>query len=89
MATTPGVKAVELEGEFYHVRFRSPDEFSDIRTPEWARTVAQSVSAGSEVRMGKRPGSDEWLVQSVLIRKNVGARTARRQAERVLMKIED
>ena len=88
MADVPNVQAVETEDEFVHVRFRDPDEFSDIRTPDWAADVARSVSEGSEVRTGKREDGDDWEVQSVLIKKSVGEDKAKEQAEEIIEKIE-
>ena len=61
------VEAVEEGEDYYHVRFRDPDQFSDIRTPDWADEPAESVQEGSEVRMGDEEGNDDWTVQSVLI----------------------
>lgn len=88
MAQIPEPKLVELEGEYYHVRFRDPDEFSEIRTPEWAAEAAEDVESGSKVRTGRRTGSDEWVVQSVLIPEAVGKSDARSRAERIIEKIE-
>lgn len=81
------VREVETGEEFIHVRFRDPDEFDDIRTPDWAAEVAESVSTGAEVRMGKLEDGDEWLVQSVLVKKNVGDDKAREQATKIVEKI--
>lgn len=86
MARIPSAKRTELEGEYYHVRFRDPDEFDQIRTPEWARTAARDVSSGSRVRMGRR--GDDWVVQSVLVDKHAGESKAREQAVRILEKLE-
>jgi len=86
MARLLSVKSVETEDEYIHVRFRDPDEFEEIRTPEWASNAAQDVSAGSRVRMGRRDG--DWVVQSVLIKKSVGTSKAREQSERILEKLE-
>lgn len=76
---------VELEGEYYHVRFNDPDKYEAIRTPEWADKVSDSVSEGSEVRMGKL--DDDWEVQSVLISKEVGEDKAKDQAQEIVEKI--
>ena len=81
-------KTVELEGEYYHVRFRDPGESSEIRTPSWASEASQDVSKGSKVRTGHRSGSDEWVVQSVLIPKGVGKEKARSLAKRIVEKLE-
>lgn len=87
---TTDVKSVEPEGEYYHVRFRDPDNFDTIRTPDWAENPAESVSEGAEVRMGQEKDSDDWDVQSVLIKKSAGDEDkAREQAKEIAEKIED
>lgn len=84
----PDVDTVETEDDYIHVRFRDPDQFDDIRTPDWAENPAHSVSEGSEVRMGQEKGSDDWEVQSVLIKKSVGEDKAEEQAKEIADKIE-
>lgn len=84
----PDVNKVETEDDYIHVRFRDPDQFDEIRTPDWAEDPAQSVSDGSEVRMGQKEGSDDWSVESVLIKKSVGEEKAREQAKEIVDKIE-
>jgi hypothetical protein len=81
----PNVETVEPGDDYYHVRFRDPDGFDDIRTPDWAQNAAESVSEGAEVRMGNR--DDEWEVQSVLVKKSVGEEKAVEQAERIVDEI--
>jgi hypothetical protein len=76
MARVPKPKLVELKGEYYHVRFRDPDEFSEIRTPEWAQEAAAEIANGSKVRTERRKGSDDWVVQSVLIPEAAGTSKA-------------
>ena len=88
MASAPSIQMVDTEDEYIHVRFRDPDEFDTIRTPDWAANAAGSVSEGAEVRTGKRKNSDEWEVESVLIKKNVGEEKAREQARKIVEKIE-
>jgi len=88
MANVPDPQSVTSEDEYIHVRYRDPDQFDTIRTPEWADDVSDSVSEGSEVRMGQRVDSDDWVVQSVLIKKNVGEEKAREQADKIIQKIE-
>jgi hypothetical protein len=88
MAEAPSIQTIETEDEYSHVRFRDPDDFDTIRTPDWAANAAQDVSEGSEVRTGKRKDSDDWEVQSVLIKKSVGEDEAREQAEEIVQKIE-
>lgn len=85
----PEPQAVETENEYIHVRFRDPDRYEAIRTPDWAENAAESVSHGAEVRTGKREGSDDWEVQSVLVKKNVGEEKAREQATEIIEKIEE
>ncbi|SFS97081.1 hypothetical protein [Halostagnicola kamekurae] len=88
MAETPDVETVETEDEYIHVRFRDPDRYDEIRTPDWADNPAESVSEGSEVRTGRVENGDDWEVTSVLIKKNVGEEKAREQAREIVEKIE-
>jgi len=88
MADAPDVKEVDTGEEYIHVRFRDPDEFETIRTPDWAENAATSVSEGSEVRTGKRADGDEWEVQSALIKKSVGREKAREQAREIVREIQ-
>ncbi|PSG96397.1 hypothetical protein BRD56_10815 [Thermoplasmatales archaeon SW_10_69_26] len=81
------IDKVETEDEYTHVRFHDPDDYDTIRTPDWAENAAQSVSQGAEVRTGKKEGSDDWEVQSVLIKKNVGEGKAQEQAKEIYDKI--
>ena len=69
MGESPSVETVEESDDYYHVRFRDPDEFDTIRTPDWAENPAGSVVDGSEVRTGHQDDSDDddWEVQSVLV----------------------
>jgi hypothetical protein len=87
MASSVDVEAVETEDEYVHVRFRDPDEFQTIRTPDWAQEVAESVSEGAEVRTGQEENSEEWDVQSVLVDKHVGEEKAQEQAQEIVAKI--
>jgi len=88
MADTPDVNKVETEDDYIHVRFRDPDRYDEIRTPDWAENPAQSVSEGSEVRTGKVEGEDDWEVTSVLIDKHVDEDKAKEQAREIVDKIE-
>ncbi|AXG08409.1 MULTISPECIES: hypothetical protein [Haloferacaceae] len=88
MARIPEAKSITTEDEYIHVRYRDPDQFDQIRTPDWADRTSDSVSEGSEVRMGKRKDADEWVVQSVLIKKHVGEEKAREQADEIIREIE-
>jgi hypothetical protein len=89
MADHPDPEDVETGDEYIHVRYRDPDEFETIRTPDWADEVSDTVSEGSEVRTGKREDSDDWEIQSVLVDKHVGEEAAREQANEIVEKIED
>lgn len=88
MADIPDIETVETEDDYIHVRFRDPDEFDEIRTPDWAQNPAESVSEGAEVRTGNTEGDDDWEVQSVLIKKSVGEEKAREQAKDIVEKIQ-
>ena len=88
MANAPAIQTTETADEYIHVRFRDPDDFDTIRTPDWAANAAQDVSEGAEVRTGKRKDSDDWEVQSVLVKKSAGEDKAREQAEEIVEKIE-
>lgn len=88
MAQTPDIKKVETEDDYHHVRFRDPDRFDTIRTPDWAANAASSVSEGAEVRTGKRKDGDDWEVESVLIKKSVAEETAKEKARDIVDKIE-
>ncbi|ELY96782.1 hypothetical protein C484_00060 [Natrialba taiwanensis DSM 12281] len=79
---------VDTEDEYIHVRFRDPDRYDEIRTPDWADNPAESVSEGSEVRTGNVEGEDDWEVTSVLIKKSVGEEKAKEQAREIVEKIE-
>lgn len=87
MPEIPEPMAVEPEGDYVHVRYRDPDEFGTIRTPDWADNASDSVAEGSEVRMGKRADGDDWEAQSVLIPEPVEEDVARQQADEILQKI--
>lgn len=84
----PSVQSVDKGDDYYHVRYRDPDEFSDIRTPDWAAKAAGSVVDGSEVRMGDEEGNDDWEIQSVLIPvDDIDEDEARSKADEVVEKI--
>jgi hypothetical protein len=84
----PNPQTVEESDDFVHVRFRDPDDFDDIRTPDWASEVGDSVVEGAEVRMGDEHGNDDWEVQSVLIPTPTDEATAEEQAAEIVSKIE-
>ena len=88
MGDVPSAELVETEDEYVHVRFRDPDRYDEIRTPDWAEQPAESVSSGSKVRTGTVEGEDDWEVTSVLIKKTVGEEKAAEQARDIVEKIE-
>ena len=88
MANTPDINKVETEDDYIHVRFRDPDRYEEIRTPDWTEQPARSVSAGSEVRTGRLEGEDDWAVTGVLIDKHVDEDTAKEEAREIVDKIE-
>lgn len=79
---------VESKGDYVCVRYRDPEEFEILRIPEWARKAAESVAAGSEVRVGKRADTDDWVPQEVLIPEPVDTTDARRRADEILQRID-
>ena len=91
MAQNPIISAVETTEEFFHVRYRDPDQFDQIRTPDWAANAASSVADGSEVRTGDRKGDEDWLVQSVLVPVDVAENEddARELADEIVGKIRE
>jgi len=88
MSQQPSIKMVEESDDFIHVRFRDPDQFETIRTPDWAANAAGSVVSGAEVRTGKSTDSDDWVVQSILVPKDVGEEAAMDKAKQIFTKIE-
>ncbi|WP_049922617.1 hypothetical protein [Halopiger djelfimassiliensis] len=88
MGETPDIEKTEPEDDYIHVRFRDPDRYDEIRTPDWAEKPAESVSEGSEVRTGHVEGEDDWEVTSVLIETHVGEEKAEEQAREIVEKIE-
>lgn len=90
----PTIKKTRRESrngdELFSVRFRPPSQFDRIRTPPWAQTVAQSVSSGAVVTMGRTPAGN-WLVQNVDIEAGFGKdrNDAQRLARQIVRKVED
>lgn len=84
------IKKTTTKDRFIHVRYRQPSQFTRVRTPGWAARVAQSVSSGAKVRMG-RTSAGTWLVQSVLIRRGNGktVNDAKRLAAEIRRKIDE
>lgn len=80
--------AIETDGDAVCVRYRDPDVFETIHTPEWAETASNSVVEGSELRMGKRVDSTDWEPQSVRIPEPTDIEEARRKADEILQRIE-
>lgn len=82
----------ETTDNYYHVRFKDPDKFDDVRTPDWAENAASSVVEGAEVRTGHQKNGDEsdWEIQSVLIPtdKATGEDDAITLAKQIVEKIE-
>lgn len=88
MADTPDGDIVEKTDDYIHVRFRDPDEFDAIRTPDWAANAAEDVAEGAEVRTGKLADGDDWLVESVLIPADTDEAAAEDEAERIVETVE-
>jgi len=66
MSSQLTVKEIDQHEDHYHVRFRDPDDFDQLETPEWASELADEELPGSDVQMG-RDEADEWLIQSVRV----------------------
>ncbi len=83
-------ETVEQGEDYYHVRYRDPDQFDEIRTPDWAEKPAGSVVEGAEVRTGDEHGNENWTVQSVLVPVDrvTDQDEATTQADRILEKLE-
>lgn len=79
---------VETEGDYVCVQYRDPKEFEALRITKWARKASESVVDGSEVRVGKRPDTEHWIPQEVLIPEPVDPADARRQANEILQRID-
>ena len=69
-----GSKA-DATANYYRVRFRDPESFSNFRVPEWASRAANTIGRkyydvrGSKITMGQdKQGS--WSIQSVMIPRN-------------------
>ena len=89
MSTIPEVERVERRESALFVRFRDPEQFGRLRTPESAQEIAESVSPGSEVRTGKQIDSGDWEVQSVLIEEAVDEDTAAELATTIVRKLQE
>jgi len=87
MGQEPTPETVEMGDDYIHVRFRDPDQFDTIRTPDWAENAASSVREGAEVRTGKHPNTDDWTVRSVLVPTTVDTDDAEPIAEDIVEKI--
>lgn len=90
MADQISANDVEEGDDYYHVRYRDPDDFDEIRTPDWAANVANSVVEGGEVRTGDEHGNENWTAQSVLIPIDAVAdeEEARDAAQQIIEKME-
>jgi hypothetical protein len=77
------------QGEFHHIRMRSPEQFELIRTPDWAAHAASSIVDGAEVRTG-RTSSGDWKIQAVLVPRARGRSLAdaKRAAQQIQALIE-
>jgi len=83
-------ETVEKGEDYYHVRYRDPDEFDEIRTPDWAEAPAGSVVEGAAVRTGDEHANENWTVQSVLVPVDrvTDQNEAVTQSDRILEKLE-
>jgi len=82
-------KRVDIGPNFYRVRFREPEEFVKIRTPDWAAHAASSIVKGAEVRTGQKKDG-RWYIQNVMIPvKGYGIDRAIQKAEQIQNMIEE
>lgn len=90
MPESASIQTVEVGDDYYHVRYRDPDEFDEIRTPDWADEASDSVVEGSEVRTGREDSTGDWEIQSVLVPVDAvsGEDEARSMADGVVETIE-
>lgn len=79
---------VESKGDYVCILYRDPEEFETVRTPDWARKAAESVVAGSQVRVGKRADRRNWIPQEVLVPEPVDTTDACRYADEILQRID-
>ncbi len=78
---------LQKEEDGYKVKFENPDEFLDIDTPRWANSIAQAVSEGSEVRMGKAKGSRQWRIQSIRLKEDLNEKEVLSLAREIAEKV--
>lgn len=85
--SAPRPQVVQENEQFYHVRVRHEEEFTEFRTPIGTDDMPTSpVVEGCDVREG-RLGPDTWVVQSVLL--PVDAADNRAEAEALVERIVD
>lgn len=88
MPRFPQPSTIEINDDYVCVRYRDPEEFETLRTPEWARKAAESVADGSELRVGKPAKGENWIPQEVRFPEPVDTTDARRKADEILQRIE-
>ena len=72
----PEPNLVQTTPDFYHVRVRPKEAFTELRTTQEAADHATAVvGSGTDVREG-RLGSGRWVVESVLIPLDVATNDA-------------
>jgi hypothetical protein len=87
MPTQPDPEAVDTDDDYVHVRYRDPGAFETIRTPDLAAHRTGRVLEDCEVRVGRREDDDEWVVQSVLVEREVDESEAFDLAERAVQHV--
>lgn len=50
---------------FWHARFETPDQYTEFRTPAWAKKIANSVVKGAKVTTANL--DDKWDIQKIMI----------------------
>lgn len=59
---------IDVRKNEYAFRINDPSKYVKIRTPQWGRTVAESVSKGAYIVAGMKKNGD-WDIQSVRIKR--------------------
>ena len=86
-------KSIDLRQDFWHVRFRDPNDFEDFRAPKWARVVGDAVAeahglpTGVIVTLGITTAGN-WLIQKVMLPAEYTRGEALRMAEVIQDQIE-
>ena len=81
------VSKIRQTPNYYRFRIKTPVGASKCRVPDWGKTVAESVKAGSKIVTCKK--ADDWFVQAIMVKKSpsVDSKKARQVAREILSKV--